>query len=121
MRLINEAGEALGQPVIAARLAGLRLHALLNDRPAPVVRDDEAVEIQGIAILNCGAVDLGNEPARVSQGNAIEAISVAEGDELARGCTRVPAAAAADVNAELVLERCKAALQSADDAGGDAG
>ena len=101
MRLVDEALQALRQPVIAARLAQLLVHALLHDDPAAVVGDDEAVQIELEAVLHGGAVDLGDQPAGLGQRRAVEADPVADRDQLVRRLARMLAAAAADMDAEL--------------------
>jgi hypothetical protein len=63
MRRIDEAGDPLGQPVIAPRLAAIVVHPLLHHHPFAVVGDDEAMEIEIEAVLHGGAVDLGDQPA----------------------------------------------------------
>ena len=83
--------------MVAARLAGVAVHPLLDDHPAPVVGDDEAVQIEVEAVLHGGAVDLGDEPARGRERGAVEADSVADGDKLVRGLARMRAASAADM------------------------
>src|SRR6185312_44987 len=67
----------------------------------------------------CGAVDLGDEAARPRQAIRVEADAVSERLELIRRLARMLAAPAADVDAELVLQRHEPALERADDAGGD--
>ena len=99
---------------------GSLVHALLHDDPLPVVGDDEAVQIEVEAILHGGAVDLGHQPAGVGERRAVEADPLADRGELVRRLARMLAAPAADVDAEFARQRLKAALQRADDAGGDA-
>ena len=91
--------------MIAARLPRVAVHALLHDHPAAVVGDDEAVQVELEAVLHRGAVDLGDEPARRGQRRAVEADPLADRDELVRRLPRMPAAPAADMEAELVRER----------------
>jgi hypothetical protein len=107
--------------MVAARLLEGAVHALLHDHPAAVVGDDEAVQVKLEAVLHRGAVDLGDEAARIREGGAVEADPLARRFELLRGLPRVPAATAADMDAELLLQRLEAALQRADDARRDAG
>ena len=102
------------QPVIAPRLTLLAVHALLHDRPVAVVGDDEAVQVEIEAVLHRGAVDLGDEPAGARERRAVEADALAERRQLVRRRARVLAAAAADVDAELALQRREAALERAD-------
>ena len=74
------------------------------------------MEVEGEAVLDRGAVDLGDEAAGAGEGVAVEAGALGDGEELGGGLARVPAAAAADVEAELGRERGEAALQRAHDA-----
>ena len=106
--------------MVAARLAGVAVHPLLDDDPAPVVGDDEAVQIEVEAVLHRGAVDLGDEAARGRERGAVEADPVADRDELMRGLARMRAASAADIEAEFACERIEPALQRPDDGGRDA-
>ena len=108
-------------PVVAARLLLVAVHALLHDRPLAVVGDEEAVQIKVEAVLDGGAVDLGDEAAGARQLGAVEADAFAEQTQFVRRLARMLAAAAADVDAEFVRRGAQAALQGADDAGGDAG
>ena len=121
VRLIDEAREPLGQPVVAARLPSLAVHALLHDDPAPIVGDDEAVQIEIEAVLHRGAVDLRDEPARPRQSVAVEADAIADRDEFAGRLARMRAASAADMEPEFARQGREAALQRADDGSRDAG
>ena len=87
--------------MVAARLPALAVHALLHDDPVAVVGDDEAVQVEVEAVLHRGAVDLGDEPAGLRERRAVEADALADRDQLVRRLPRMPAAAAADVDAEL--------------------
>ena len=60
VRRVDEAREALGEPVVSARLAASVVHPLLDDHPLAVVRDDEAVQVQVESVLHGGAVHLGH-------------------------------------------------------------
>ena len=101
--------------------ARAQLHALLHDDPVAISCDDEAVKIKIEAILYGSAVDLCHEAAGAGQRSAIEAGAVANGDQFVGRFQRVATPAAADKEAKFALERPEAALQGADDAGGDAG
>ena len=79
------------------------------------------MQIEVEAVLHGGAVDLGDEAAGSGEGGAVEAGALAGGDQLGGRLARMPAAAAADVDAELARQRVEPALQRADHAGGDAG
>ena len=65
MRRIDKALQSFREPVIAPCLFIGTVHALLNDDPFGVIRHDEAVQIEVEPILHGGAIDLGNEPARL--------------------------------------------------------
>jgi hypothetical protein len=45
MRLIHEVTNAFRQPVIAACLSAITIHALLHDHPPRVIGDDETVQV----------------------------------------------------------------------------
>jgi hypothetical protein len=107
--------------VVAAGGAGIVLHALLDHDPLAVVGDDETVQVELEAVLDRGAVDLGDEAAGAGERRAVEADAVADRDEFIGSLPRMPAPAAADMKAELIGERGQAPLQRTDDAGGDAG
>ena len=108
VRLVDEALQAFRQPVIAARLPALAVHALLHHHPVAVVGDDEAVQIEVEAVLHRRAVDLGDQPAGLRQRRAVEADALADRDQLLRRLPRMLAAAAADMDAELACERRRA-------------
>ena len=103
---------AAGQPAGVA-------HALLDHGPLAVVGDDEAVQVEVEAVLHGGTVDLGDQPARLRQGGAVETDAFADCRQLVRRPPRMAAATAADMDAELVRQRCQPPLEGAQDAGGD--
>src|SRR6478672_166518 len=72
----------------------------------PVVGDDEAMQIELETILHRSAV---------------EAHTVPDRDQFLRRVARIFPASAADVDAELLLQRRQPALERADDARGNAG
>jgi hypothetical protein len=121
MRAIDETREPGRQPVIAPRLAQRLVHALLDDDPFAVVGDDEAMQVEIEAILDGGAVDLGDQPAGARQRRAIDAGARAHGQQFIRRPARLRTAAAADMQAELARQGRQAALERAEHAGGDAG
>ena len=108
VRLVDEALQPLGQPVIAPRVAALAVHALLHHDPLAVVGDDEAVQVEIEAVLHRRAVDLGDEPARLRERRAVDAGALADRDQLMRRLARMLAAPAADMNAELAAQRRRA-------------
>ena len=101
MRLVDEARQPFRQPVIAARLPALAVHALLDDDPAAVVGDDEAVQIELEAVLHRGAVDLGDQPARSRQ-------RVRRRSRRGRRWRRAPAASAANACRARRRHGCRA-------------
>jgi hypothetical protein len=119
--LIDEARQVFRMPVVAARLPLVAVHALLHDGPLAVVGDEEAVQVEVETVLHRGAVDLGDQTARARQPGAVEADALAEQPQLIGRFPGVPAAAAADMDSQFVLQRPEAALQRADHAGRDAG
>ncbi len=114
VRRIDKALQRLGMPVIAAGLPLVAVHALLHHRPFAVGGDEEAVQIELEAVLHGGAVDLRHQAAGAGELCAVEADALAELHQLVRRLARMLAAAAADIDAELVLERPEPALQRAD-------
>ena len=58
VRLVDEALQGFRMPMVAARLLLVAVHALLHDRPLPVVCHEEPVQIKVEAILDGGTVDL---------------------------------------------------------------
>lgn len=121
VRLVDETLQPFRQPVVTARLPSVAVHALLDDHPAAVVGDDEAVQIEVETVLHGGAVDLGDQAAGRGKGRAVEADTFADHLQLVRRLARMSAASAADMDAELARQRRQPALQRADDAGGDSG
>src|SRR5437762_1866395 len=77
VRLVDEAGQALRQPVIAPGLLRLRPHALLYNSPAAVIGDNETVEVDLKTVLHRRAVDFGHQPARGREHCAIKTDAIA--------------------------------------------
>jgi hypothetical protein len=119
--LVHKTTQVLGMPVIAPRLPLLAIHALLHHSPFSVIGDEETVKIELESILHGRAVDLGDQPAGAYQRLAIDAGPLADRSQLIRRAARMLAAPAADVNAELALQRRQPALQGANHASGNAG
>ncbi len=107
-------------PVVAAGLALLAVHALLHHRPLAIISNEEPMQVEIEAILHRGAVDLGHKAAGAGEGRGVDADAIAEGAQLVWRLARVLAPSAADMDAELALQRCEASFQRADDARGDA-
>ena len=120
VRRVDEALQAFRQPMIAARRAARIVHALLDDSPAPVVRDNEAMQIEIETILDGRAVDLRHQPADVGERGAVESDPLSDRHEFKRRLARMPAAAAADMDSEFARQGLEAALQRADHARGHA-
>src|SRR5690242_1330289 len=121
VRLVDEVLQGLRMPVIAARLPFVAVHALLHHGPFAVVSDEEAVQVKIKTVLDGGAVDLGYQPAGSDQLGAVEPDALGKQAQLVRCLARVLASAAADMDAELALERLQPALQCPDHARGDTG
>jgi hypothetical protein len=82
---------------------------------------EEGMQIQIESVLDCSAVDFGNEATGSYQRGGINAGRIADTAKFQRGAARVRAFAAADVNPDLALDWSQSALQGADNARGDAG
>ena len=121
MRRVDETRQPVRKPMIAPRQLVFALHALLHDSPFAVVGDDEAVEIELKAILQRRAVNFCDEPANAGERCTVEADAIGNRNQLSGRLSRMRSASATDINAELILERFKTALQRPDHAGGDAG
>jgi hypothetical protein len=70
--------------MVAPRRPPLAVHALLDHRPSALVGDEEAVQVEVEPVLERGAVDLGDEPARAGQVASVEPGLVARGGQLRR-------------------------------------
>src|SRR6516225_11496070 len=105
--------------MIAAGTPQLTVHSLLNDHPMSIVGDDKAVQVELKPILHRRTVDLGNQTAGPGECWAIEAHPISDRDELLWRLPRILSAPAANMDAELVLQRRQSALQCADDTRGD--
>ena len=71
--------------MVAARLPAVAVHPLLDDHPLAVVGDDEAVQVEVEAVLHRGAVDLGDQAARLGQRGAVDADALADRKQFRRG------------------------------------
>src|SRR4051812_37988569 len=107
--------------MIAPRLLACVAHALLHNGPFAVVGDDEAMEVEIEAILHGCAIDFRHQPARFGERGSVESDAISEGYQLVRRLPGMLATAAANVDAELLLQRRQPPLQRTDHAGGDAG
>jgi hypothetical protein len=101
VRFVDEALQAFGKPMVAPGLTAIAVHALLDHDPVSVIGDDEAVEIEVEPVLDRRAVDLGDQPARLGERRAVQADPIADRNKLMGRLTRMIAASAADMDAEL--------------------
>ena len=105
MRIFDEAFEVFGMPMVAASLLVDAVHALLHDRPLAVVGHEESVQIEIETVLNSGAVDLGDKPARARQQGTVKTDAFAQEAQFIRRFPRMLASAAADMNPQFTRER----------------
>jgi hypothetical protein len=103
--LFDKTFQALGKPVIPASLLAVAIHSLLDDNPLATVGHNEPVQIEIKAILHGGAVDLGDEPARIRERRSVKSHPLPDCDKLLRRLPRMFAAAATDMNPKLIRER----------------
>jgi hypothetical protein len=120
VRLVDEALETLRQPVVAAGRTARAVHALLDNRPATVVGDDEAMQIEVKAILDGGAIDLRHQAAGVGERGTVDSDPLPDRRELERRLARMSSAPSADMDAEFARQGLEAAFERADHARGDA-
>src|SRR5690554_5174040 len=114
VRRVQKALEILGEPVVTARFAAGAVHALLHDAPITAGADDERMQVEVEPVLHRSGVDLRDEAARSCERIAVEARSLADVCELCGRTARMPAAPAANVDAEFSLKRLEPALQRTD-------
>ena len=84
VRLVDEAVQGFGKPVIAARRSRLVAHPLLDDAPVPGGCEEKRVMIELVPILDGGTVDLGRHAARVHEGCRVDRQTIAARDDLRR-------------------------------------
>ena len=70
---LDKTFQAFRKPVIPASLLAVAIHPLLDDNPLTIVGHNETVQIKIKAILNGGAVNLGDEPARICERRPVKA------------------------------------------------
>ena len=105
MRLVDEALQTFGKPMITPGLAAIAVHALLDHGPVPVIGDDEAVEIEVEPVLDGGTVDLGDEPARLGERRAVDADPIPDDQEFLRRLARMPATPTTDMGCRALPTR----------------
>ena len=71
--LLDKTFQAFRKPVIPASLLAVAIHPLLDDNPLAIIGHDESMQIEIKAILNGGAVHLGDEPARICERRPVKA------------------------------------------------
>src|SRR5262245_8228581 len=108
-------------PVIASRLALVAVHALLHYRPGAIIGDEEAMQIELEPVLDSRTIDLGHKPAGTGKAGRIEANALAKRAQFLRRASGMPAASAANMDAELALQRRQPTLERTDHAGRDTG
>src|SRR5690606_11001169 len=111
VRRVQKALEILREPMVAALFASGAAHALLHDAPVSGGAHDERVQVEIVPVLHRRGVDLRDEAARLRKRIAVEARSLAHACKLDGRTARMPAAPAANIDAELALERLEPALQ----------
>ncbi len=104
-----------GVPVIAARHAASIVQALLHDGPFAVRGQDETMEVDLKPVGDRIVVDARGQAAGAHQRFAVESATVGDRAQFLRRVARKSAAAAANVDAELVGARRQTALQRAHD------
>ena len=102
VRIGGEVADGCRMPVIAAGEPARFVHSLLHDRPLAVGRQDERVQIDLEAVGDGVVVDARGQSAGADQRIAVEAGAMRDVAQLVRRLARLPPAAAADVDAELV-------------------
>ncbi len=101
--LADEVHGVATQPVIAAGVLRLVVHALLDDGPLPLAVEQEHVVVELIAVLYGGAVHLGGHAARIDEGFGIHAQVIAVRQDLPGCRPRHPPLAPADKEADFML------------------
>jgi hypothetical protein len=92
MGILDKTFQAFRKPVVAASLLAVAIHPLLDDNPLAIVGHNETVQIKIKAILHSGAVDFGDEPARICERRPIKAPTLPDCDELPRRLPRTSSA-----------------------------
>ena len=106
--------------MVAASLALVAVHALLNYSPMAVPTDEEPMKIQIETVLNRGAVNLGNQPAGAHEILSVNSYAVAQHVQFIRRSAGMTTAATANIDPKFVANGLEAAFQSTDDARCDA-
>src|SRR5271166_1295829 len=72
VRLLDEALQTFGKPMIAASRSACLVHALLDDHPMAVVGHEEAVQIEVETVMKGRAVDLRHQSSDVGESGSVE-------------------------------------------------
>ncbi len=72
MRFVDKVGDGFAQPVIAAGVAVVFVHPLLDDRPGASPGKKKGVVIKLVAVLDGGAIHLGGHAAGINQRCRVE-------------------------------------------------
>src|SRR3569623_1531631 len=106
--------------MVSPGLPMVAIHALLDNGPLTIARDEEAVQVEIKAVLHRRTVHLGDLSTGAYQWDWIPSGTIAQRCQFLGSPTRVASATAADIDAKFVLQRPEAALQGADHASCDA-
>ena len=108
-------------PMIASRQAAFVVQTLLNDCPFTGRCQHESMQINLKAIRDGVVIDARGQATGSGQRIAIQPGFVRDGTKFVGCFSRMPAAPATDINAQLVRAWIQAALQCAHDSSGDPG
>ena len=78
VRLIDKIADGGGMPMIPASLFLIAVHALLDDRPLSLGRDEESMQVKFETILHCSAIDLCDEAARTREAVTVYANAITQ-------------------------------------------
>ncbi len=126
--LHHEVGDGVGEPVVAAGVAGVGVEPLLDDGPSSLGRlpagrqgPEEGVVVDLIAVLEGGGVHLGGHAGGVDQGARLEGKALGRPLDLGGGLAGGGTLSAGDEEARIALQAGQGLLQGAADDGGEAG
>src|SRR5262249_11872993 len=102
MRIGREIPDSCGMPMVSAGKSRIFVHPLLDNGPFSIGRNYKCVKINLKAVRDRVVVDSGRKTARPDESLTIEAPAIRNSSQLARRVPGMPAAAAADVDAEFV-------------------
>jgi len=63
VRLVDERGDRVAQPVVATGVAIPFVHPLLDDGPFPRLCEEKGVVVELVSVLDGGGIDLGDQAA----------------------------------------------------------